>query len=325
VGFVGAGNFASAILLPALARQDGIDLRGLCSAGGLSARTQARRHGFRYVCSDYREILDDPGVDAIFIATRHDLHATMLLDALRAGKHAFVEKPLAIRSEELDQITGAMDRAPGVLPCWTVGFNRRFSPAAIAVRDHFRGAEEPLTAIYRFNAGDLPPEHWTQDLEVGGGRIVGEACHAVDLLTFLHGSLPTRVHAEAPPPSGALRVTSDRCALTLRHANGGVSTLLYTSGGDRAFSKERIELFGCGRVAAIDDFRRVELLRGGKRKTHGWRGQDKGHRAEVAAFLEAIRSGEEGPIPVADLFATARATLGAMESIRTGLPVEVDA
>ncbi|HEX8200494.1 MAG TPA: Gfo/Idh/MocA family oxidoreductase, partial [Isosphaeraceae bacterium] len=319
----GAGQFATAVLLPALARQDGVAPRGVCSATGLSAPTGAARHGFAYACSDYREILDDPEIDVVFLATRHHQHAGLLLEALRRGKHAFVEKPLALRPDELEEIETFLAQAGGAAPCWTVGFNRRFSPAAAAVRAHFADAEEPLTAVYRFNAGDLPADHWAQDPEVGGGRIIGEACHGVDLLTFLLGSPPVRVHAEAVAPGAALRVAGDRCVLTLRHAHGGVSTLLYTAGGDRSFGKERVELFGAGRVGVIDDFRRVELYRGDRRRARKWGGQPKGHREEIAAFLAAVRAGAPGPIPAADLLATTRATFAAVESIRTGRPVDV--
>jgi predicted dehydrogenase len=316
VGFLGAGDFASAVLLPALARRHDLDLRLICSGGGLSARALARRHGIRWACSDDREVLADSEIDAVFIATRHDLHAGLLLGALRAGKHVFVEKPLAIRPGELDEIEAYLAGAGVGRPCWTVGFNRRFSQAARAAREHFAGVDEPLTAVYRFNAGPLPPDHWAHDPDVGGGRIVGEACHAIDLLTFLLGALPERVFAEA---TGA----GDRSALTLRHANGGVSTLLYTGGGDHAFAKERVEVFGAGRVAVIDDFRRVETARDGRLKARRWRGQDKGHAAEVAAFVEAVRAGGPGPIPEAELIATSRAALAALESARAGKPVEV--
>ena len=317
VGFLGAGNFAGAVLLPALAAQPGVDLRVIGSAGGLSARTQAARLGFKAACTDDREVLGDPTVDVVFIATRHDSHARLLADALRAGKHAFVEKPLAIRPEELDEVLACLRDLGPDAPRWVVGFNRRFSPAAVAARGHFADVPTPLTATCRFNAGELPAGHWTADPDVGGGRIVGEACHGIDLLTFLHGSPPARVHAEANAP--------DRCLVTIKHANGGVSSLLYTSGGDRALPKERVEVFGGGRAAVIDDFRVAELYRDGKRSVRKVRGGDKGHRAEVAAFLDAVRRGRPGPIPAADLFATARAAFAVLESLRTGKPVEIEA
>jgi predicted dehydrogenase len=324
VGFLGAGNFATTVLLPALAVQDRVDLRIIVSAGGLSALTQARRLGFRAAGTDHREVLSDPDVDVVFIATRHNLHAALLLEALKAGKAAFVEKPLAISPEELGEVTFYLEEEGAGGPPWMVGFNRRFSAAAASARELFAGVEEPVTAVYRFNAGELPPGHWVLDLEVGGGRIVGEACHSIDLLTFLHGSPAVRVHAEATPPAASDGRGCDRCVLTLRHANGGVSTLLYTAGGDRALPKERVELIGGSRVAVIDDFRRVELYRDGRRSIRRFRGQDKGHRAEVDAFLAAVRSGGPGPIPTADLFATTRAMFAALESIRTGGPVGVE-
>lgn len=323
IGFIGAGNFATAVMLPALASRPGVSLRGLCSAGGLSARAGARRHGFAYSCTDVDEILNDPAIDAVFQVTRHDLHAALLLESLRAGKHVFVEKPLAIQAEELEAIESYLIETGGAGPLWTVGFNRRFAPASRLVRQHFQEVGEPITATYRFNAGPIPPEHWSQDEAIGGGRLVGEACHAFDLLTYLIGSPPVRVHAEAVGAGSALRVTSDRAAITIRHADGSVSTILYTAGGDRAFSKERVELFGGGRVGILDDFRRVELARGGRTINRSWRGQDKGHTAEVAAFLDSIRSGGPAPIPTTDLLAVAHATLGAVESLRTGAPVDL--
>jgi predicted dehydrogenase len=323
IGLVGAGNFATAVLLPALAAQKGILLRGLCSAGGLTARAQAERHGFAYSCTDAEELFRDPEIDAVFLATRHDTHTELLLKALRAGKHAFVEKPLALDEDELGGIESYLAEVGGGGPFWTVGFNRRFSPAAGAVRDHVRSVHGPLTASYRFSAGDLPPDHWTQDQSLGGGRLVGEACHAADLLTFLIGSPIVRVHAEAVSAGERLRVASDRAAMTFRHADGSVSSLLYTAGGDRACPKERVEIFGGGRAAVLDDFRLVELYAEGRRAVRSWSGQDKGHRQEVAAFLAAARSGGPPPIPIDDLLATTRAMIGAMASLRTGLPVDI--
>lgn len=322
VGFIGAGNFASAVLLPVLGRQSGVTLQCLCSAGGLSARNQAQRLGFVSAASDHRELLDDPAVKAVFIVTRHDLHTSLLLDALRAGKTVFVEKPLALTVEELEAIETHLASAADV-PMFMVGFNRRFSPAAAAVRAHFQGVQEPITATYRFNAGTIPPEHWSQDEEVGGGRIVGEACHAADLLTYLLDSPPVRVYAEGVGAGEGLRVASDRAAITLRHANGSVSTLLYAAGGDRALSKERVELFGGGRAAVIDDFQKAELVHNGRAKSLSWRGQAKGHSEEIKAFLNAARSGGAPPIPYNELFATSYAMIAAMESMRAGVPIDL--
>jgi predicted dehydrogenase/threonine dehydrogenase-like Zn-dependent dehydrogenase len=321
VGFIGAGSFASAVLLPALAARNDVTPVGVCSAGGLSARTQASRNGFHFACTDRSELLADSDVHAVFVATRHDLHAPLLLEALRAGKHVFVEKPLALTTEELDEIEEVAATDGG--PVWSVGFNRRFSAAARAVREHFARVEGPVTAVYRFNAGDIPPEHWTQDEAVGGGRIVGEACHAADLLTFLLGSPPVRVFAESVSAGQALRVAGDRCAVTMRHANGSVSTLLYAAGGDRAAPKERVELFGSGRVAVIDDFHRVELFHGGRRTVRSFRGQSKGHREGVDAFLAAARACGPPPIPYSELLATSRAMIAAVASARTGGPVDL--
>ncbi len=323
VGFIGAGNFATAVMLPALARQEGIALKSLCSARGLSARTQASKYGFAAACTDAAEVFRDPQVDVAFIVTRHDSHARLLLEALRAGKHVYLEKPLALTEAELAEIEAYLAEAKGPVPIWTVGFNRRFSPAAQAVRKHFQGVDGPKTAAYRFNAGDLPDDHWAHDEQIGGGRIIGEACHAADLLSFLIGSPITGVSAESASAGSALRVASDRAAITLRHADGSVSSILYTAGGDRAASKERVELFGGGRVGVIDDFSQVELFSGGRQTTQRLGGQSKGHQESVAAFLAAVRSGGPMPIPVVDLLATSYAMIGAMESIRSGARIDL--
>jgi len=203
-----------------------------------------------------------------------------------------------------------------------VGFNRRFSPAAIFVREFFAGVGAPLAVSIRFNAGAIPAEHWTQDEEVGGGRIIGEACHAIDLATFLVGAPPVRVYAESVGGSPG-QVTDDQCFITLRHANGAVSSVAYLAGGDRAFPKERVEVLGGGRVAVIDDFRSVVTSAGGRMRTKRLGAQDKGHQAEVKAFTDAIASGGPAPIPWSDLYAVSLASILAVRSLREGIPFEI--
>ena len=321
VGFVGAGSFAGAVLIPALAKRPDVDLRAIASGGGLSARSQARASGFAAAVGGVDELVADPTVNAVFVATRHDQHADLLIRALESGKHVFVEKPLAIDAEQLGRIEAYLAASTGPLPIWTVGFNRRFSAAAGLVRDHFRGVDEPLTAGVRFNAGPLPSGHWTQDEAVGGGRLVGEACHAADLLTYLVGSPIARVHAESVSPRGRVETATDRAIITFKHANGSISTVHYAGGGDPAYPKERVEVFGGGRVGVVEDFRRVELSAGGRRVARKVAG--KGHAEEVAAFVRAAIAGGPPPIPYAELLATTAAMLGAMESIRTGRAVDL--
>ena len=320
LGVVGAGSFARSVLLPAARDTGRFALRSIASASGLSAADAARRFAFAAVARDVDEVLADEEVRAVAILTRHREHAALVVRALEAGRHVFVEKPLALSAAELEAVEAAVEAAPGRL--LMVGFNRRFSPAARAVRAFFRDAGAPLTVSIRMNAGPLDPGHWTQD-PAEGGRIVGEACHAIDLAAYLTGSPPVRVFAESIGGDRAPAVTEDQTFITLRHADGSVSSVAYLAGGDRAFPKERVEVFGAGRVAVIDDFRRAEGVRGGRRRRLWAGGRDKGHRAELEAFARAIREGGPWPIPWETLRAVTLAALGAVESLRTGRPVEI--
>jgi predicted dehydrogenase len=307
------------VLIPEIARLSGVRRRALCSAGGVSALVRGERHGFEVAATSYEEVLADEEVDAVVIATRHHQHAAQLLAALRAGKHGFVEKPLAIDGEELEDFAAGLHglgREEGEGPIWTVGFNRRFSRAVRQVAEFFAGVEGPRSVVYRFAAGPVPADHWVRDPEVGGGRIVGEACHALDTVRFLVASPIVRVYAEASPGG------DERAAMTVRCADGSVATVGYFAGGDPGFPKERIEVQAGGRTAVIDDFARLELARGGKVRTVRL-ARDKGHAAELAAFFEAVRQGGPPPIPYGELLNVSRAALAARTSVAIGLPVEV--
>jgi predicted dehydrogenase len=245
-----------------------------------------------------------------------------VLAALRAGKDVFVEKPLCLTLAELAEIETALEEAGPSPPLLMVGFNRRFSPAALHVQECFRDVSVPLTVSVRFNAGALPGDHWTQDDEIGGGRIIGEACHAIDLATFLCGAPPVRVYAESVG-AAAGPVTDDQCFITLRHENGAVSSIAYLAGGDKAFPKERVEVIGGGRIAVIDDFRTVTVCRNGRTTRTRLRGQDKGHRAGVDAFARAVAEGGPAPIAWSELRAVTLASILAVRSLREGMPFEL--
>ena len=267
-------------------------------------------------------MLCDPETSAVLIATRHDEHAGLVRRALEAGKHVFVEKPLCITPDELADIEECLDALGDAAPMLMVGFNRRFAPATARLREHFRGVS-PLSISYRFAAGPIPPEHWTQDLEVGGGRIVGEACHAIDTCVAIAGSPPVKVYAESVSKSGDAQTTDDCVFISMRHANGSISSVSYQAGGDKAFPAERIEVFGGGRAATIDQWSAIELWSGGRRrKADG--GKDKGHRAALAAFLRAVRDGGSWPIPWSDIRGTTWASLAAVQSLRHGAPVNLE-
>jgi predicted dehydrogenase len=323
VGCIGAGNFARSVLLPVIRNVVQFHPRLLCSERGLSAYHSGLKLGFDAVTADENEVFDAPDIDVVFIVTRHDQHARQVVKALKSGKHVFVEKPLALTLEEIKEIEATMIACPDPKPLLMVGFNRRFSPAARSTRDFFGRVSGPLTLSVRFNAGPVPEQHWTQVDEVGGGRIIGEACHALDLATFLTGSLPNRVFAESVGGPDAPQTTDDQCFITVRHGDGSVSSVGYLAGGDRAFPKERVEVFGGGRVAVIDDFREVLLCSGGKITRTRNRSQDKGHAAEIQAFADALLHGRSSPITWEELRAVSLATLLAVRSIREGVPFDI--
>jgi predicted dehydrogenase/threonine dehydrogenase-like Zn-dependent dehydrogenase len=323
IGFLGAGNFAGGVLLPEIERWKGkLRARAVCSAKGLTAVDKGRRFGFEIATTDPEEVLADPEVDVVFVATRHEHHADQVVRAIRAGKHVFVEKPLALTVEELHEVERALESAGGS-PLLMVGFNRRFAPASETVRDLFAGREAPLAVSIRFNAGSLAADHWTHDEVVGGGRIVGEACHGIDLATYLTGSPPVRVFCEAVGGPSAPAITQDRCFITLRHADGSISSIAYLAGGDKAFPKERVEVIGDEKVAVIEDFREVMTVVRGRMSRKRSLQQDKGHRAEVGRFLDAVASGAASPIGWEDLRSVSLASILAVRSLREGVPFEI--
>jgi predicted dehydrogenase/threonine dehydrogenase-like Zn-dependent dehydrogenase len=313
IGLIGAGNFARAVLLPALT-QTGAELAAVTSAGGLTAADAADRFGFARVALSPEELLADESVDAVVIATRHASHASLAAAALRAEKAVFVEKPLALTEEELTEVEAAL-AAGGLL---MVGFNRRFAPLVERLRHELAGIRARVLAV-RVNAGPLPADHWLHDPEDGGGRLLGEGCHFVDLLAHLAGSPPVVAQAVAAPIPDRPLECSDSLAATLRFADGSVGSLVYAGNGDPRLPKERIEVFGGALSAVLDDFRRLELYRTGRRQVIK-RAQDKGHGAEVARFVAAV-AGREQPPPSDSYLDSTRATLALVESVRTGSPV----
>lgn len=309
-GLIGAGNFAKSTLLPQLQTHRECDLVTVATASGRNARAVGMRFGFRSITTDYREVINNPEIDAVVIATRHDSHAQLTADALRAGKAVFVEKPLAIDVEALTNLEKVVTETGGRV---LVGFNRRHSALAIKMKDHFTEAG-PLAISYRVNAGSIPPESWIQS-EEGGGRIVGECCHFIDLVQFITGSTPIEVHA-VRHPSG-----SDTLCASLRFADGSICNLGYFANGDSGAGKERIEVFGAGRSALLDDFVHLELWRNGQRRRSRSFRQDKGFSAEVGAFIAALK--QSGPMPIdwSSQVITTRTTFAIEESLRTGHPV----
>ncbi|HEX6507528.1 MAG TPA: bi-domain-containing oxidoreductase [Chloroflexota bacterium] len=320
IGLLGAGNFATVTLLPAMQKVADLELVGVSTATGLSARAAADRFGFRFSATDEREIFEAPDINTIVIATRHNLHAPQAIAAMRAGKEVFVEKPLALDRDGLPDIIRVQRETGRRL---MVGFNRRFAPMVQEMHRFLQGRRGPLIALCRVNAGPIPADHWTQDPATGGGRIIGEACHFVDLLQFLIGAAPTQVSAMAAGTDTG--IVADEVVITLTFEDGSAGTIVYTAGGDRSFGKERLEILGDGRVAVLDDYRSLELVRNGKRRRrHERLRPDKGHRGEWEAFVGAARTGAPTPISIPDIVSAHLATFAAVESLQRGEPVSVD-
>jgi predicted dehydrogenase len=289
-------------------------LHSIASAGGTNAVVHGRRMGFVHATSDTDGLIANPEINTVAIVTRHNSHARLAAQALRMGKHVFVEKPLALTHEELEDVQAAHAESGGHL---MVGFNRRFAPQVQKMKRLLDAVKAPKSFVMVMNAGAIPASHWTQDHKVGGGRIIGEACHYIDLMRFLADAPITSVAAKGMGPCDSEAIAEDKAAITLGFADGSFGTIHYLANGGASFPKERIEVFTAGRTLQLDNFRK---LRGfnwpGFRKLNLWR-QDKGQDACVAAFVETIRSGAPQPIPASELFEVARVSIKAAEMLRT--------
>lgn len=319
VGVLGAGLFANGTLLPAMQKTEGVRLVAISSAGGVSARAAADRFGFAWCATSNEEVLHDDSINTVAIVTRPDLHARQVVAALRAGKHVFVEKPLCLTEEELGEIAGAYGAANRML---MVGYNRRFAPFVVELRDSLRDLAEPLMLTCRVNAGFIPPQHWVHDPAQGGGRLRGEGCHFIDLLIHLAADRVERVRTVALPDSGRYR--GDNFQVTLEFANGSVGVVTYIANGSRSFGKESIEAFGGGLSARLDDYRSLHIQSGSRstRRTAHLR-QDKGHRAEWQAIARHLTTNAPAPIPFDEIVHSTRATLAAWESLNRGEALRV--
>jgi len=325
LGVLGAGSFAQNTLLPALKAIRGVSFIGVCNATGPRSRNAAEKFGFSYCSNSERELLQDPKIKAVLIATRHNLHAGQSLRALRAGKAVFCEKPLCLNEGELAALVCATATSASPeenAPFLMVGFNRRFAPMAVQMKRFLSAIHEPLAIHYRVNAGYIPADHWVNDPEQGGGRILGEVCHFVDFLCFLAGACPIEVQAQTVGNPG--QYSMDNVVASLKFANGTLGTISYLASGDKSTSKERVEVFGGGSVAILEDFRRLELVRNGRKQiTRARWGQDKGHKAEMQAFVDALL-GKTPPIPFEQVVGSTLATLRLQSSCQTGQALTVE-
>ena len=311
VAFVGAGNFATRVLMPLLPQQ-GVRRHSVISGTGVSASHAAKKFGFETVGSDFKSVLTDESVDAVFITTPHFLHASMVADSLQSGKHVFVEKPLALSLEEVDRVQAACINNPDRL--LMVGFNRRFSPHMTSLKEWLQATPQSKAIVITVNAGAIPADHWTQDPEVGGGRIVGEACHFIDLARFLANSkLESWSAAAMSGPDGQL---GDCATLQLGFEDGSMATVHYLANGCKDFPKERVEVFAGGRVFVCDNFHVTREI-GGKKKVKTAK-QSKGHLEEMLAFQNAVLNGGDWPISREELLSVSRVSIELAEQVRKG-------
>jgi len=313
IAVIGAGNYATRMLIPAF-KSCNVNLHTIVSTSGTSAGIFAERAGFDYASSDALGSISHSGVDVVAIATRHDSHASLTIDALNAGKHVFVEKPLALTREELARVMDAQERSQKHL---TVGFNRRFSPLVTSLKKQLKKVNEPKVFVILVNAGSIPADHWTQDLSIGGGRILGEACHHIDLMRFLAGAEIDSVQCRRMGKNSAVAITEDKAVITLGFKDGSFGTIHYLANGGTSFPKERIEVFAGGGTLQLDNFVK---LRGfnwpGFKNQKLWK-QDKGQKACIEAFMQAIKEGAELTIPIEELHEVASVTLDVVDQLRS--------
>lgn len=321
IGILGPGTFAQSVLLPALRKIEGAVVVAAGGSSGPALSTLAQRMEIPHVTTDYSEIIGDPSVDAVMILTRHASHANLVLEALAAGKHVYVEKPLCINETELAAISEAVAGSDRIV---AVGYNRRFSPLFSDLSGHFASRREPLVISYRVNAGYVPPEHWVHQPEEGGSRVVGEMGHFLDAMQALTGALIGRVWGERISGNGRTAISEDNIAVTVRLTDGSVGTLTYTAVGDRGLGRERVEVFGGHKSGVLDDFRRLTLLARGKTRRRRLTSQDLGYAAELRAFVRATRDEMALPLTYAEIANSTAATFALAHSMATGAPVLVD-
>ncbi len=313
LGFIGSGNYASRILIPAF-KKAGAQLHTIVSQGGVSATHHGQKNDFHAASTEATQVLDNPDINTVVVVTRHNTHASYVVQALERGKHVFVEKPLALTDADLAAIDVAYKRASNVK--LMVGFNRRFAPMVVKMKGLLSSVSEPKTFIMTMNAGSIPADNWVQDVAVGGGRIIGEACHYVDLMRHLVGHEIVSVQARRMGEHPGVAVTEDKATITLGFADGSHGTIHYFANGGKVFPKERIEVFAGGGVLQLDNFRKLS--------SYGWRdfrglrsfSQDKGQEACAAAFVASLRGGTASPIAYEELLEVSRVSIEAAKQLR---------
>lgn len=317
VGFIGAGNYASRVLIPAFKKASS-QLHTIVTSGGINGVIHGEKTGFAEASTDLDGLLNNKDINTVAIATRHNSHAYFVERVLSAGKNVFVEKPLALTVEEIEKIETVYNQniQNNQYARVMVGFNRRFSPQVQKMKTLLDTVKEPKSFIMTMNAGAIPADHWTQDNAVGGGRIIGEACHFIDLMRFLAGSKIVSIQARRMGETDAVQILEDKASITLGFEDGSFGTIFYLANGASSFPKERVEVFTAGRVLQLDNFRKLKAFGWpGFNKMNLWR-QDKGQDACAAVFVDSIRDGKEAPIPADEIFEVARVTIQVAEILR---------
>jgi predicted dehydrogenase/threonine dehydrogenase-like Zn-dependent dehydrogenase len=313
IAFIGAGSYAQGNLLPNLPKSNQITRKGILTNTGATSKRVAERFGFEYCTSNEKDILDNENINTIFIATRHDSHAEYVLKSLNKGKNVFVEKPICLTIDELEQITAAYNSKQQLL----VGFNRRFSQLSVLLKSSI--GKGTMSMNYRINAGKIPGDSWIQDIEVGGGRIIGEVCHFIDYLTWLNGSLPVSVFAKALPDA---ENNNDTLNIQISFANGSIGVVSYYANGPKSLPKEYIEVFHVGSAGILDNFKKLKIF-GKKEFKKSLLNQDKGQSQMVSAFVDSIVNGSPSPISFEEITAVTKACFAVLKSLQTGTSVKI--
>jgi predicted dehydrogenase len=318
IGLVGAGSFAKSVILPTLSKVGGFEWVGLAALTGLTCQAVGKKYGFRFMTTDTKKLIENEDINAVIIASRHNHHAAAVWEALNAGKHVFVEKPLCLREDELEKIRQVYENI-SVRPVLQVGFNRRFAPLMKDMKAVLQ--KGPLNMMYRVNAGIVPGGHWIQDVNTGGGRIIGEVCHFVDTCAYVTGSRVVKVYAQCMKKDDSSVPDEDNVHITLSFADGSVATIGYFAYGDRMMPKEYIEVLGRDIALQLNDFRTLLIYEKGRMRKISKGSQDKGFKGEFEAFKNAITKGES-PVLFASLYNTTLTTFKILESIKIHAPIE---
>lgn len=317
VGIIGAGNFTSAMILPTM-KKFNADIKTIASLGGLSGSIMAKKYKIKNSTTDYKSILEDQEIDLVFVTTRHNTHARLVIESLEANKHVFVEKPIALNNTDLEEILKVNKQSDKSI---TVGFNRRFAPLALKMKSLLGTGNTPMNVIATMNAGFIKQDSWVQDMEVGGGRIIGEACHLIDLITFLTGSKVIKVCMNSMGANPG--ENTDNATILLKYENGSTGVINYFSNGSKAYSKERVEVFHQERTLILDNWRKLSGF-GFSNFSSAKSGQDKGHAKQFELLLQRIKQGGQPIIPLDEIVNTTRTSFGAIDSLKLGTWISVE-